>query len=87
VTTKPHPAGPDLAFNSGEKGKILERKTQKNNHKTFKTAEICRMFDISKTTLFRWEKEGLISTLGRDWRNWRIYSQENLTQIKKIMGK
>ena len=51
-----------------------------------KTLDICQMFDISKSTLFRWEKEGLISNIGRDWRNWRIYSQTNLNEIRKIIG-
>ncbi len=59
------------------------RKVQK---KGLKTVEICEMFDISKSTLFRWEKEGLISNIGRDWRNWRVYSQTNLNEIKKIIG-
>ncbi|MBI1819958.1 MAG: MerR family transcriptional regulator [Nitrospirae bacterium] len=45
------------------------------------------MFDISKDTLFRWEKEGLISKIRRDWRNWRIYSERHLTQIRKMMDK
>ena len=54
--------------------------------KGLKTVEICEMFDISKSTLFRWEKEGLISNIGRDWRNWRVYSQTNLNEIRKIIG-
>ena len=57
------------------------------NSKGLKTVEICRMFDISKSTLFRWEKEGVISNIGRDWRNWRTYSQQNLNEIKKIIGR
>lgn len=52
----------------------------------FKTKEICDLFDISKATLFRWEKEGMITRVGRDWRNWRLYSARNLAEIKKIIG-
>ena len=44
------------------------------------------MFDISKLTLFKWEKKGLLKNIKRDWRNWRIYSQVNVTEIKRIMG-
>jgi DNA-binding transcriptional MerR regulator len=51
----------------------------------YKTQEICRLFDISKVTLFRWEREGLISSVGRDWRNWRLYSEKNVLEIKTIM--
>ncbi|MBI3610661.1 MAG: MerR family transcriptional regulator [Nitrospirae bacterium] len=53
--------------------------------KRYKTMDICKAFDISKATLFRWEKEGLISKAGRDWRNWRLYSEQNMKEIRKIM--
>jgi len=43
------------------------------------------LFDISKATLFRWEREGLISTPPRDWRNWRLYTATNLEEIKRII--
>ncbi|MFQ5949362.1 MAG: MerR family transcriptional regulator [Nitrospiria bacterium] len=52
----------------------------------YKTNEICNLFDISKATLFRWEDEGLISDVRRDWRNWRLYSDRNIKEIKKIIS-
>ena len=36
--------------------------------KLYKTNEVCEMFDISRATLFRWEREGLITRPPRDWR-------------------
>jgi predicted site-specific integrase-resolvase len=51
------------------------------------TLEVCRVFDISKATLFRWEREGLISTPPRDWRNWRLYTATNLEEIKRVIGR
>lgn len=53
--------------------------------KKFKTNEICSRFDISRATLFRWESEGLLTGVGRDWRGWRVYSETNLRAIEKIM--
>jgi DNA-binding transcriptional MerR regulator len=53
--------------------------------KKYKTNEICSRFDISRATLFRWESEGLLSGVERDWRGWRVYSQGNLREIEKIM--
>ncbi|MFQ5597719.1 MAG: MerR family transcriptional regulator [Nitrospiria bacterium] len=53
----------------------------------YKTKEVCALFDISKATLFRWEYEGRISGVQRDWRNWRLYSQRNISEIKKIISK
>lgn len=54
-------------------------------NKKYYAKDICAIFDISKATLFRWESEGLISGIKRDWRNWRIYSDENIKEIKKII--
>lgn len=53
--------------------------------KWFKTNQVCDLFDISRATLFRWEREGLISGPPRDWRNWRLYTAENVNEIKRIM--
>ncbi len=55
--------------------------------KKYKTNEICDIFDISRATLFRWEEEGLISNVGRDWRNWRVYSEKNIKEIQDIIKK
>ena len=55
--------------------------------KQYKAKDVCTLFDISKVTLFRWEKEGYISNVGRDWRNWRLYSERNIKEIKKIIRK
>ncbi|MBI3802866.1 MAG: MerR family transcriptional regulator [Nitrospirae bacterium] len=59
---------------------------QRKNEK-YKTKDICSLFDISKATLFRWESEGRISNVGRDWRNWRIYSEQNIKEIKRIISR
>ena len=53
--------------------------------KKYYAKDICNLFDISKATLFRWESVGFISNISRDWRNWRIYSQDNIEEIKYII--
>jgi DNA-binding transcriptional MerR regulator len=53
--------------------------------KKYKTSEICSRFDISRATLFRWESEGLLAGVERDWRGWRVYSESNMRDIEKIM--
>lgn len=53
--------------------------------KKYKIKDICDIFDISRATLLRWEREGLITRVSRDWRNWRLYSERNLAEIKKII--
>lgn len=54
-------------------------------NKKYNTQEVCEIFDISKATLFRWESEGQITNVMRDWRNWRLYSDVNLAEIKNII--
>jgi DNA-binding transcriptional MerR regulator len=63
---------------------MVTRKNPKSS-KRYKTNEICNRFDISRATLFRWESEGLLSGVGRDWRGWRVYSENNIRTIEKIM--
>jgi DNA-binding transcriptional MerR regulator len=58
---------------------------KRKNPRIYKTKEICDRFDISRATLFRWESEGLLSGVGRDWRGWRIYNDNNLKVIEKII--
>ena len=58
--------------------------TPKSSRK-YKTKEICDRFDISRATLFRWESEGLLLGVGRDWRGWRVYDENNLRTIEKII--
>ena len=60
---------------------MVTRKTTKK----YKTSDICNRFDISRATLFRWESEGLLTGVERDWRGWRVYTENNLRDIEKIM--
>lgn len=60
---------------------MVTRKTSKN----YKTNDICARFDISRATLFRWESEGLLTDVERDWRGWRVYRENNLKDIERIM--
>ncbi|MFZ5863308.1 MAG: MerR family transcriptional regulator [Nitrospirota bacterium] len=53
--------------------------------RSYKAKQICDAYDISKATLFRWERQGLISGVGRDWRNWRIYSDKNRREIERLI--
>jgi DNA-binding transcriptional MerR regulator len=53
--------------------------------KKYKTIDVCSRFDISRATLFRWESEGLLSGVERDWRGWRIYTERNVKEIERII--
>jgi len=53
--------------------------------RSLSTIEVCQLFDISKATLYRWEREGLLSMPSRDWRNWRLYTSSNISEIKTLI--
>ena len=56
-------------------------KLEGNNY--YRTAEVCRITGISKNTLFRWMKEGvIIEPASRDWRGWRLFSQTQVDKLK-----
>jgi predicted site-specific integrase-resolvase len=54
-----------------------------NNQTYYRTAEVCRMVNISRNTLFRWLKEGIVSDVEyRDWRGWRLFVATQLETIR-----
>lgn len=49
----------------------------------YRTAEVCKAAGISRTTLFRWLKENILSSsVHRDRRGWRLFTEEELSRIK-----
>jgi len=56
------------------------------NDKTYyRTAEVCRRIGISRNTLFRWLKEGIVSDVEyRDCRGWRLFTP---TQVEAVRTK
>lgn len=62
-------------------GSMVMRKQPKK----YKTSEICDKYDISRATLFRWESQGILDGVERDWRGWRLYTEGNLKTIDKII--
>ena len=54
-----------------------------NGQTYYRTLEVCRVAEISRSTLFRWLKEGVIdSAAGRDWRGWRLFNESQVARIK-----
>jgi DNA-binding transcriptional MerR regulator len=51
--------------------------------KKYRLKDLEDKIDRDKTTLIRWEKQGLIPRAKRDSRGWRYYSRE---QVKDIVN-
>jgi predicted site-specific integrase-resolvase len=54
-----------------------------NDETYHRTAEVCRMVGIGRSTLFRWLKEGIVSDVEyRDWRGWRLFTANQIETIR-----
>jgi predicted site-specific integrase-resolvase len=54
------------------------------NGKTYyRTAEVCQKAGISRTTFFRWLREGVIEdNAPRDRRGWRLFTEKDLRNVQ-----
>lgn len=44
--------------------------------------EVAKELGVSTKTITRWEKASKIKHAKRDWRGWRVYSHEDLEEMK-----
>ena len=55
-----------------------------NVKKRMTITEVAGIVGISPKTLARWEKVGKIRKPKRDWRGWRVYDDDDLSDIRKF---
>ena len=48
----------------------------------YRTSEACKKTGISRATLFRWLKAGILEKHYKDRRGWRIFTEEDLILIR-----
>lgn len=59
-----------------------------NGQTYYRTAEICQKAGISRTTFFRWLKEGVLEDIERrDRRGWRLFTEDDLSKIQAEAGR
>lgn len=52
------------------------------------TTEVCQMVGISRNTLFRWLRGGILSEPQyRDWRGWRLFTEYQVDKLKAKTNK
>lgn len=79
-----------LAFKAETKNEKVEnnnknKKIKIMNIKKYRLKDIQDKIDRDKTTLIRWEKEGLIPLAKRDSRGWRYYSKNEVKNIIDVV--
>ena len=54
-----------------------------NGQRYYRTNEVYQMVGISRTTLFRWLKQGILKEAKhRDRRGWRLFTEDEVEEIK-----
>ncbi len=53
----------------------------------YRTQEAFRKVGISRATLLRWLKAGVLKRLSRDTRGWRLFTEEDLNKIRMKANK
>ena len=54
-----------------------------NGQTYYRTAEVYRMVGLSRTTFFRWLREGIFKEPGRrDRRGWRLFTGDEIAAFK-----
>ncbi len=58
-----------------------------NGQRYYETLEVCQKAGISRPTLFRWLKRGILHRLHRDRRGWRLFTGDDLRKIQAEANK
>jgi DNA-binding transcriptional MerR regulator len=53
-----------------------------SGQKYYTATEVCREVAISRPTLFRWLKRGVLTRLHKDRRGWRMFTEDDLRKIQ-----
>jgi predicted site-specific integrase-resolvase len=48
----------------------------------YRTSEACKRAGVSRATLFRWLKAGILDKCHKDRRGWKMFTDEDLERIK-----
>jgi len=60
---------------------VLDKRTY------YRTSEVYRLVGISRSTLFRWFKEGIASEPKyRDRRGWRLFTKEEVEKLEALVN-
>jgi predicted site-specific integrase-resolvase len=54
----------------------------------YRTAEVCSLAGISRSTLFRWLRRGILDDVShRDRRGWRLFTDHDINRITNESNK
>ena len=48
--------------------------------------EVAEKIGVATKTIIRWEKSGKITKSKRDWRGWRVYGPEEVSELERMVN-
>jgi DNA-binding transcriptional MerR regulator len=58
-----------------------------NGELYFTTVETCQKTGISRATLSRWLRQGVLKELRKDRKGWRLFTEDDLNKLKVEIGR
>ena len=58
-----------------------------NGQTYYRSSEACKKAGISRATLFRWLRAGILKNQYRDRRGWRLFTEDDLDKIRQELNK
>ena len=57
-----------------------------NGNPRLTITEVAKKIGVTPKTIVRWEKAGKIRKPKRDWKGWRVYDEEDIASIERIVS-
>ena len=54
------------------------------NNNRLTITQAAEMIGVVSRTIMRWEDSGKVKRAKRDWRGWRVYTEEDLEELRKF---
>lgn len=48
----------------------------------YRTSEVCAIVGVSRSTLLRWLRDGILRDVPRDRRGWRLFAQADVASLE-----
>ena len=48
----------------------------------YRTSEVCAIVGVSRSTLLRWLRDGILRDVPRDRRGWRLFAEADVSHLK-----
>ena len=58
-----------------------------NGQMYYRSSDVCSKTGISRATLFRWLKAGVLQRQYRDRRGWRLFTEDDLCKIQEELNR